>query len=157
MENVMKCKKGLLACVVAACLCALLVAAHSAYAFYYVHDDEHVAADGGKGVIEVSCTVDATAQGGGVYSDLLFVPVESSAADCLSEMTISSESQNGLEAIHDYSYSSLADYLDGKDWTCTVYKAGSQEPGTQTTFDGQGTEGESTQVERFDSVVITLA
>ena len=156
MENVKACKKRVLALAAAACLCASLVAAPAAYAFYYVHGEEHVAAEGGKGVIEVNCTVDATAQGGGVYTDLILVPAGATAADCLTEMVVSSESQNGLEAIHDYGYASLEGYLGDKSWTCTVYDAGSQDVGTQTTFDAEGTEGESTPLERFDNVVLTL-
>lgn len=156
MENVKTCRKRILALAAAACLCALLVAAPVAHAFYYVHGEEHVAASGGKGVIEVSCTVDATAQGGGVYTDLIFVPVGATAADCLDEMVVSGESQNGLEAIHDYGYTSLGDYLADKTWTCTVYDAGSQSVGTQRSFDTPGTEGETTPVNRFDSVVFSL-
>lgn len=156
MENVKACKKRVLALAAAACLCASLVAAPAAYAFYYVHGEEHVAAESGKGVIEVSCTVDATAQGGGVYTDLIMVPTDATVADCLTEMIVSSENQNGLEAIHDYGYASLGDYLGDKAWTCMVYDAGSQNVGTQTTFDTEGAEGESTPLERFDSVVFTL-
>lgn len=55
--------KKILAVAVLSCLCASI--AVPAYAFYYVHGEENVAATS-KGVIEVTCTVDETAQGGGV-------------------------------------------------------------------------------------------
>ena len=140
--------KKILAVAVLSCLCASI--AVPAYAFYYVHGEENVAATS-KGVIEVTCTVDETAQGGGVKTSLIIVPEGSTAAACLDESVVSSNSQNGLAAIHDYSVSS------GKQYTCTVHKADSQKPGTHTAFDGSGTEGESTPLERFDSVVFTVA
>ena len=137
--------KKILAVAVLSCLCASI--AVPAYAFYYVHGEENVAATS-KGVIEVTCTVDETAQGGGVKTSLIIVPEGSTAAACLNESVVSSNSQNGLAAIHDYSVSSLADELSGKQYTCTVHKADSQKPGTHTAFDGSGTEGESTPLER---------
>ena len=146
--------KKILAVAVLGCLCALI--AVPAYAFYYVHDEQNVAASG-KGAIEITCTVDETAQGGGVRTALLMVPEGSTAAACLNEGVVSSNSQDGLKAIHDYSVSSLADELSGKQYTCTVYKAESQKPGTQTTHDGSGTEGENTPLKRFDNVVFTVA
>lgn len=146
--------KKILAVAVLSCLCASI--AVPAYAFYYVHGEENVAATS-KGVIEVTCTVDETAQGGGMKTSLIIVPEGSTAAACLDESVVSSNSQNGLAAIHDYSVSSLADELSGKQYTCTVHKADSQKPGTHTAFDGSGTEGESTPLERFDSVVFTVA
>ena len=99
--------------------------------------------------------MDETAQGGGVKTSLIIVPEGSTAAACLDESVVSSNSQNGLAAIHDYSVSSLADELSGKQYT--LHKADSQKPGTHTAFDGSGTEGESTPLERFDSVVFTVA
>lgn len=146
--------KRILAIAVACCACALI--AIPAYAFYYVHSDEGVAAQN-KGVIEVTCVLDETAQGGGVRSELVLVPEGSTAAALLSEDVVSSANQNGLDAIHDYSASSLADRLSGKQYTCTVYRADTQKPGTQTTHDGSGTEGESTELERYDNVVFTVA
>ena len=81
----------------------------------------------------------------------------STAAACLDESVVSSNSQNGLAAIHDYSVSSLADELSGKQYTCTGAQGRQPEAGTHTAFDGSGTEGESTPLERFDSVVFTVA
>ena len=69
------------------------------------------------------------------------MPEGSTAADLLSEVVESSNSQNGLEAIHDYSYSSLAELTANNTVTFTTYKAGSQEPGTHTTHDGEGHRG----------------
>ena len=63
--------KKILAVAVLSCLCASI--AVPAYAFYYVHGEENVAATS-KGVIEVTCTVDETAQGGGVKTSLIIVP-----------------------------------------------------------------------------------
>lgn len=69
--------KKILAVAVLSCLCASI--AVPAYAFYYVHGEENVAATS-KGVIEVTCTVDETAQGGGVKTSLIIVPEGSTAA-----------------------------------------------------------------------------
>lgn len=146
--------KKILAIAVLGCLCACI--AVPAYAFYYVHGEENVA-ETSKGAIEVLCTVDETAQGGGVRVSLLFVPEGSTAADLLDEGVVSSNSQNGVEAIHSYDVSSLADELSNKQYTCTVYPAESQKPGTQTTYDKSGTTGEDTPLNRFDSVVFTVA
>lgn len=155
MANVAS-KKRPLALAAIACVCALVVAAPAAYAFWYVHGDEHVADAGGQGVYEISCTLDASALGEGVTTDLIFVPEGSSAADCLDEMVVSSNSQNGLDAIHNYDTQSVADALAGKNYTVTVYHAEDQKPGTHTTHDVAGTTGESTSLERYDNVVITL-
>ncbi len=155
MANVVS-KKRPLALAAIGCVCALVVAAPAAYAFWYVHGDDHVADAGGKGVYEVACTFDASALGEGVTTDVIFVPEGSTAADCLDEMVVSSESQNGLDAIHDYSYTSLSDYLDGKSYTISVYHAEDQKPGTHTTHDVSGTTGDNTTLERYDNVVITV-
>ena len=82
--------KKILAVAVLSCLCASI--AVPAYAFYYVHGEENVAATS-KGVIEVTCTVDETAQGGGVKTSLIIVPEGSTAAACLDESVVSSNSQ----------------------------------------------------------------
>ena len=154
MANVALGKK-VLAIAVLACLAAALVAV-PAFALYYVHGEDNVAANDGKGAIEVCLTVDATAVGEGVHTSLIFVPEGSTAKACLDEGITSSNSQNGLKAIHDYGYSSLSEYLANKTWTCTVHKAASQSPGTQTTYDSEGVVGETTPLERFDSVVFTV-
>lgn len=146
--------KKLLAVAVACCACAMI--AVPAYAFYYVHSDEGVQVES-KGVYEVTCVLDETAQGGAVRSELVIVPEGSTVKDLLNEDVMSSENQNGLEAIHNYDVTSLADYLAGKQYTATVHSADSQKPGTQTTHDGQGTTGESTQLNRYDNVVIKVA
>ena len=78
--------KKILAVAVLSCLCASI--AVPAYAFYYVHGEENVAATS-KGVIEVTCTVDETAQGGGVKTSLIIVPEGSTAAACLDESVVS--------------------------------------------------------------------
>ena len=64
-----------------------------------------------KGVYEVTCVLDETAQGGAIRSELVIVPEGSTVKDLLNEDVMSSENQNGLEAIHNYDATSLADYL----------------------------------------------
>ena len=146
--------KKILAVAVLSCLCASI--AVPAYAFYYVHGEENVAATS-KGVIEVTCTVDETAQGGGVKTSLIIVPEGSTAAACLDESVVSSNSQNGLAAIHDYSVSSLADELSGKQYTCTVHKADSQKPGGRTEVARSVAAGERPPLGSVDGVVLTVA
>ena len=63
--------KKLLAIAVACCACAMI--AVPAYAFYYVHSDEGVQVES-KGVYEVTCVLDETAQGGAIRSELVIVP-----------------------------------------------------------------------------------
>lgn len=120
-----------LAVVVLGCLCAASIAL-PAYAQYHVQGEASAASDS-KGVIEVTYTVDETAAGEGVRTGLLIVPEGSTAAVCQDET------------------------LSGTEWTCTVYHADAQKPGTHTTHDASGTEGESTPLERFDNVVFTVA
>ncbi len=146
--------KKLLAIAVACCACALI--AVPAYAFYYVHSDEGTQVDS-QGVYEVTCVLDETAQGGAVRSELVFVPEGSTVKDLLNEDVVSSNSQQGLDAIHNYDTTSMAEYLAGKNYTVEVYAAESQKPGTQTTHDGQGKTGSDTQLNRYDNVVITVA
>ncbi len=129
--------------VAAALVGACSLVAVPAYGFYYVHNDELVATES-KGAIEIVCTLDETASNGGVKTGVIMVPEGSTVGDCLKEAVVSNENQNGLEAIHDYSVSSLADDLSDKQYTCTVHKAASQAPGTQTTYDSAGTDGEDT-------------
>ncbi len=154
MTNVASGKKTL-AIAVLACLSAILIAVPAASAFYYAQGGETETVEA-MGSMEIVLTVDESANGGSVTTDLIFVPVGCTAADALEEGIISSESQQGIEDIHDYSYTSVADYLSGKTYTVTVYEAGSQEAGTQTTYDTEGTVGEDTPLERYDSVVVTV-
>ena len=149
-------KKGLTALVVAAIVCVCVaVAAIPAHAFWYVHSEENVADTSGKGVMEVSCTLDMTAKGGGVWTDLIFVPSGSTVADCLQEFIMTEEDHKDPDAIHDYSYKALSDYLGNTKYDVAVYKAGSQEPGTHTTFDSNAQTGTDTALERYDCVVFT--
>ena len=110
MANAARGKRILVA---AALVGACSLVAVPAYGFYYVHNDELVATES-KGAIEIVCTLDETASNGGVKTGVIMVPEGSTAGDCLKEAVVSSENQNGLEAIHDYSVSSLADDLSGK-------------------------------------------
>ena len=154
MNNVTRGKKTFaiaMAVVVALCLLAI-----PAYGFYYTHNGDALAEEG-QGTFEVFCVVDETEAGGGITSSLIFVPAGSTADAVLDEAVMSSESQNGLEAIHDYSTVSLRDYLDGKDYTCDVYAAGAQQPGTHTTYDSPSIGGEDAQLERYSNVVFTVS
>lgn len=146
--------KKVLAIAVLACLCAC-IAVPAAYGFYYVHSDEGAATES-KGVYEITCVLDETATGGAVHSELIFVPEGSTVEAVLNEDIVSSENQNGLEAIHNYDVESLGEYLSGKQYTCTVYKPADQKPGTHTTPDGTGVTGTSTVLERYDHVVFTV-
>ena len=140
---------------IACCVCAL-IAVPCAWAFYHVHSDEGAQTQS-QGVYEVTCVLDETAQGGGVRSELVIVPECSTVKDLLNEDIRSSNSQNGISAIHNYDVSSLAEYLSGKNYTCTVYAADTQKPGTHTTHDGAGKTGDSTQLSRYDNVVIKVS
>lgn len=73
--------------------------------------------------------VDETAVGGDVHSDLMFVPAGSTADVVLTEGIISSENQNGLDAIHNYDVQSVADYLaaNGYNAEISVYATGEQQ------------------------------
>lgn len=147
--------KKVLAIAVMTCLCVTLLTV-PAIAMWYVHNDDHVANSDGRGVDEICLTLDASAIGQGVHVEQIFVPSGSTAEACLTEGIRSSNSQNGLKAIHNYGYSDLKSYLKGKKWTCTVHKAESQKPGTQTKYDSKGETGTDVSLERFDSVVITV-
>lgn len=164
MTNVKLGKKHL-AIAVMACLCLALIA-FPAYGFYYVHDegvsDEH----SGKGVYEIFCVVDETAVGGPVTSSLMFVPEGSTAADVLDEAIVSSESQNGLEAIHNYDVTSVAEDLAGVSYTVAVYGTGDSQPVDK--YDAASTNvkagyaanpkgDENTVLDRYDNVVVTVS
>ena len=159
--------KKTLAIAVMASLCAALIAV-PAYGFYHVHNEDAGNADG-QGVIEVVCTVDETAQGGTIRTDLMFLPEGSTADAVLAEAVVSSENQTGLDAIHNYDVTTLGDYLQGKNYTYTVavyptgevqaykdaegaYAATSQNVSEAYTAKGDG----STVVDRYDNVVITV-
>lgn len=153
-------KKGrrrLTICIVCVAVCALLIAPTAAYAFWYVHAEDNTENSTATGAMEVLVTLDTTAQGGGVYAGQIFIPDGGTVADALEEAIHSSEDQDGLEAIHNYDYVSLSEFLADVDYTIMVYSADSQAAGTQTTYDSDGTEADETTVlERYDSVVFTL-
>lgn len=171
-------------CVACVAVAALLIAPTAANALFYVHNDDDVENSTALGAMEVCITLDATAVGGGVHAGMFFVPDGGTVQDCLETMILDSEAQNTVDAIHDYSYESaeelltgegedadsdeeetdigyLEELVDGHDFTITLYEAASQEPGTQTSYDTEGTEvavedASSTVVERYDSIVFTL-
>lgn len=138
-----------------ACLVALIVSV-PAYAYYHVHDEDVSTGSGAKGVIEVFVVLDETNVGGTATSSLIFMPADATAEDCLLEAIVSSKCQAGLDAIHNYDATRLADYLDGSNIAIDVYAAGSQNPGTHTTYDTTPKGGADSALERFDNVVITV-
>ena len=146
--------KKVLAIAVLACLCAALIAV-PAYGFYYVHDDSVSDSSDGLGSYEVFMVVDETAVGGDVHSDLMFVPAGSTADVVLTEGIISSENQNGLDAIHNAEISVYATgeqqaYKDAEG----AYAATSQNVSEAYTAPAKG-DG-STVLDRYDNVVITV-
>lgn len=101
----------------------------------------------------------------------MFVPAGSTADVVLTEGIISSENQNGLDAIHNYDVQSVADYLaaNGYNAEISVYATGEQ----QAYKDAEGAyaatsqnvseaytapaKGDgSTVLDRYDNVVITV-
>lgn len=153
MTKVFSFKKAA-AVVIVACICAA-IASVPAYAFYYAHDAEHVEANN-KGVVEVVCTLDQTAVGGGVNTGIVFVAEGATAADAIAEAVVGSNAANNPAAIKDHSAQSFREYIADKSYTVNVYKAASQKPGTKTTYDSQSLGGESTQLDRYDNVVVTM-
>ena len=140
----------------AVALCAVLaIIATPAYGFYYVHGDDYGVDPDTNGAYEVLCTLDTTAKGGTITTGLIFVPANSTAADCLKEMVYSSQSQNGQAAIHNYDVEAIGKLADSSSWTCTVYHADTQKPGTQVTHDVAGETGDPSTIviERYDNVV----
>ncbi len=162
--------KKYLAIAVMACLCAALIAG-PAYGFYYAHNSEGSNGAKGTGVYEVFMVVDETAVGGDVHSDLIFVPAGSTADVVLTEGIMSSEDQNGLDAIHNYDVQSVEEYLTANNRTYTInvyetgevqayadsegaYQATSQNVADAYTASSKG-DG-STELDRYDNVVITV-
>lgn len=148
-------KKSLLAVVAVALVGALFVVGQ-AFAMYYVHSDAQVAKEG-MGAMEVLATLDESATGGAVRTELVFIHEGASADDVLDEMLISSESQQGVEAIHNYDTQSVRDYLQSKAYTVEVHDAASQKPGTQTTYDTSSKGDAKTTLNRYDNVVIRVS
>ena len=163
MVNVAMSRKRFALLIAGLALVVVAVAAIPAYAYYYVHGGDYGVESDVKGAIEVFCTVDTTAQGGTVWSGLIFVPADSTVDVALKEAVHSNEDQNGIVANHDYSTYPDADFIaeTGGDWTVKVYHAESQKPGTHATHDGEGetvsmTALDSVTLQRFDQVVATL-
>ena len=162
--------KKLLAIGAMACLCAALLAI-PAYAMYYVHDEAVSQESDALGAIEVFAVVDDTAAGGTVRSSLMFVPAGSTAQAVLAEGIVSSEDQNGLDAIHNYDVQSIGDYLSANGYSYTVevyetaeaqahsfdegaYEADSSNVSGAYTQSPKG--GEDTVLDRYDNVVVTV-
>lgn len=147
-----------LACGVVAVAACAAVAVPMAYGQWYVAGAS--AADStAKGAMEVHVTVDDSADNGAVYTKLVYIPNEGTVQDVLDEMVISSNSQNGLKAIHNYDFTSIEDKVSKGDYEIAVWNAEAQAPGTQTTHDSDGTavsDAASQTLSRYDNVVIKL-
>ncbi len=159
MVNVAMSKKRLLAFIVAACVGALLIAM-PAYAMFYVHGNDYGVGQDENGAYPVTVTVDGSAVGQPVWTTPAMIPANAPTVQAALEQAInSSESQNGVDAIHNYGYTSVDDLIAGRNATVKVYKASDQKPGTQTTQDSAGEEvsnPSSTTLDRYDQVVVTL-
>lgn len=147
---------ALIACAVALVLALIAV---PAYALYYVHGGDYETNDSAQGAFEILCTIDQTAQGGRhatKWSGLIFVPAGGTAETALNEAIHSSESQQGLKAIHNYDYKSYADYINkqGGTWKVTVYHAESQKPGTQTTEDNRNKDAVTVSMDELNTVTL---
>lgn len=161
MVNAAKGSKRLIAICIAVALAAVAIAA-PAYAFYYVHGNDYGVQEDVNGAMEILCTLDDSANGNAPLTSLIFIPTNGTPANCLDQMVKSSESHNGLAAIHNYDYASISEYIqDGLangSWKCTVYHAESQTPGTQVTHDGAGetvTDLDAFTLQRYDNVEFT--
>lgn len=156
MANVAKGKRKLLAVAVATCVVAALVAV-PAYAMFHVHTEGHTQGSTAQGAMEVCLTVNLEAVGGANTADMMFIPNGGTVADVLEEGILSSENQNGLDAIHNYDVTSVKDYLANHEYTIAVYAAGSQKEGTQTTHDTESlSSSEDYVLSRYDNVVVTV-
>lgn len=162
--------KKVLAIVAMACLCAALLGI-PAYAMYYVHDSEVSQGSSAMGAIEVFAVVDDTAVGGTVRSSLIFVPADSPADVVLDEGIVSSEDQDGLDAIHNYDVQSIGEYLtsNGYSYTVEVYATGESQAyaNNEGAYDGSSLNvsgaytspakgGADTVLDCYDNVVITV-
>lgn len=155
MANVAKGKKFLAVCL-AACF-AVALAAVPSYALYYVHDEDNTNGASGQGAVEICLTVNLKAVGGDNTTDVMFIPNGGTVADVLKEGILSSESHNGLKAIHNYDVQHLDEYLAKHKYTVAVYDAASQNPGTQTVYDNDPVStSEDYALNRYDSVVVTV-
>ncbi len=150
--------KKILAAVVLSCLCAVAIAVPSAYSLWYVWDETDLAEES-YGAMEICFTLDETAVGGAVTAGQFFISDGNATVEgVLNNMIKDSNNQQGIEAIHDYDYTSIGEYLEaqGYEYTIECYRAASQEPGTHETEDSDSVGGEEVILERFDRVVITV-
>ncbi len=150
--------KQKLACGAVAVAAVAAVAVPAAYGQWYVAGtaSENSTA---LGAMEVHVTLDDSANNGGIYTKLVYVPSDGTVEDAISEMVVSSNSQNGLKAIHNYDFESIADQVSKGNYEVTVWNAESQKAGTQTTHDDEGTavsDYASQTLSRYDNVVIKL-
>ena len=152
-----KLSKGLAIAAACAAVCAA-VAVPLAYGQWYVAGNSSEASSA-TGVYDIVVTVDDSAQGGPVYTKLVFVPSDATVEDALDEMVVSSNNQTGIEALHDYAFSSIRDKVANGSYEVRVYGAGSQAPGTQAVHDTEGTlvsDLATYELQRYDNVVFTL-
>ena len=145
--------KKLLAIAVACCACAMI--AVPAYAFYYVHSDEGVQVES-KGVYEVTCVLDETAQGGAIRSELVIVPEGSTVKDLLNEMSCPARTRTALRPFITTTPPA---------WPITWPASSTRQPCTPPRLRSRhadharrsGHHGDDTQLNRYDNVVIKVA
>lgn len=128
--------KVLIISAILAFLCSMALAIPYAFGYSYIHTDAESNA-GSTGVISVSLTIDETAVGGGVVAAQVLVPADDNTVDAVfAEAALSSEDRSGTESHYDYSFESVSEYLSGREYTVSVYAAGSQERGAGTSYTG---------------------
>lgn len=134
------------------------IAVPVASAQFYVKGDSSDNSTG-LGALAVHVTLDQSADNGPVYTKWVYIPNGGTVADVLDQTIISSNSQEGLKAIHNYDYKNLEDVVTADKYETTVYNAETQNPGTHTTHDTDGTkvtDYSSQTLQRFDNVVFKL-
>lgn len=153
MEKVFATKR-VFAVAMAGVALAAAIAVPQAYGFYYVHNGSE-SANGGRGVIEVPATIDDSANGGAVKTELLIVPEGATVADVANEFVYSSESKSDSAARHDYSYENIAEKVKAGNYECRVIEADEKQPSASSEY-GTGetvTDFSSYVLDRYDNVV----
>lgn len=149
--------KALGATAAVAVLCSLALLAPSANALPYAHSEAE--ADASGGLIHVAVTVDASAVGGPTKA--VWLPVKAGNATvgaAMNEFLNASEDKSDRFAHEDYAMESMADYLNGREYTIAVYEAGAQAPGTDGLAYTSASTGdaESTAIESGDGIYLTV-
>jgi hypothetical protein len=124
-------RRSILVSVFLAFLCSLVIAVPYAYGYSYVHTETESDASN-SGVITICLTVDATEIGGAVTAASVLIPASDNTVDAvLLEGALSSEDRAYVNS-YNYDYVSVAQYLSDKEYTVSVFAAGSQNPGAES-------------------------